>query len=196
MAANITLYQWPPHAGLPSVTAACLSVEVLSFLILPDVQASRSCASDRMLGYRPICDFPELSSVSRHAALPAPLLVRFFLHPKPQDKPEWLCMTLICMLGVIPAVEKDSDIIAPSEPNDLAAARAILLQLAASGLDLDAQLTAAEKADALAYKQYIQSNLEPATQYTTWVESRGFKEFRKVPAPLLTCTMTYVLASP
>jgi hypothetical protein len=90
------------------------------------------------------------------------------------------------MLGVIPAVEKDSDIIAPSEPNDLAAARAILSQLAASGLDLDAQLTAAERADASAYRQYIQATLEPATQYTTWVESRGFKEFRKVSSSLLT----------
>jgi hypothetical protein len=67
--------------------------------------------------------------------------------------------------------------------DDLAAARAITAALASSGLaDLDAWLSPAQRAEVLAWGALTAQALDAATQFTTWCEARGFREFRKVRA--------------
>lgn len=83
--------------------------------------------------------------------------------------------------GVIPAVDTGSDIPAAAELGDLAAARAITAALAKAGVvNLDAWLSPAQKAEQLAFITLVTSKLDVATHYTTWLEARGFREFRKV----------------
>jgi hypothetical protein len=83
--------------------------------------------------------------------------------------------------GVIPALDLGSDVPAASEAGDLAAARAIIAALASSGAaDLDGWLSPPQRAELLAFATLLQSKLDVATHYTTWIEKRGFGEFRKV----------------
>lgn len=83
--------------------------------------------------------------------------------------------------GVIPAVDTGSDIPAAAELGDLAAAAAILAALAKANIaHLDSWLSPAQKAELLAFSTLINSKLDVATHYTTWLEQRGFREFRKV----------------
>jgi hypothetical protein len=83
--------------------------------------------------------------------------------------------------GVIPAVDTGSDIPAATELGDLAAAAAILAALAKSNVaQLDTWLSPAQKAEQLAFVTLITAKLDVATQYSTWLEGRGFREFRKV----------------
>jgi hypothetical protein len=83
--------------------------------------------------------------------------------------------------GVIPALDLGSDVAAATDPGDLAAARAIIAALAASGAgDLDGWLAAPQRAELLAFATLLQAKLDVATHYTTWIESRGYGEFRKV----------------
>lgn len=82
--------------------------------------------------------------------------------------------------GVIPAVDTGSDIPAATELGDLAAARAILAALAKSNtVNLDAGLSPAQRAELLAFVTLVTARLDVATHYTTWLEPRGFREFRK-----------------
>eukprot|EP00879_Flechtneria_rotunda_P027958 GHRR01030027.1.p1 GENE.GHRR01030027.1~~GHRR01030027.1.p1 ORF type:complete len:290 (+),score=92.71 GHRR01030027.1:192-1061(+) len=82
--------------------------------------------------------------------------------------------------GVIPALDTGSEVPAASDAGDLAAARAIIAHLAKSGLaDLDAKLSPPQRAELLAFTSLVQSTLDIATHYTTWVEQRGYREFRK-----------------
>lgn len=83
--------------------------------------------------------------------------------------------------GVIPAVDTGSDIPAAAELGDLAAACAITAALAKAGVvNLDAWLSPAQKAEQLAFVTLVTTKLDVATHYTTWLEARGFREFRKV----------------
>lgn len=53
--------------------------------------------------------------------------------------------------------------------------------LARSGVaDLDGWLAPPQRAELLAFATLISAKLDAATQYTTWLEKRGFGEFRKV----------------
>eukprot|EP00877_Chromochloris_zofingiensis_P010751 jgi/Chrzof1/592/Cz01g21160.t1 len=81
--------------------------------------------------------------------------------------------------GVLPALEQASEIAPSQQPDDLAAAQAIIEHLKQHDLNIDTSLTAAQRADAMAFANLIHGKLDPATQYTTWCETRGFKEFRK-----------------
>ncbi|KAF8054985.1 MTX1 [Scenedesmus sp. PABB004] len=82
--------------------------------------------------------------------------------------------------GVVPALDTGSEVAAASEAGDLGAARAIIALLARTGLaDLDAWLSPAQRAELLAFTALLQAKLDPATHYTTWLERRGFREFRK-----------------
>lgn len=82
---------------------------------------------------------------------------------------------------MIPALDLGSEVPAASEAGDLAAARAIIAALAASGAgDLDAWLAPPQRAELLAFATLLQAKLDTATHYTTWIEKRGFGEFRKV----------------
>lgn len=90
--------------------------------------------------------------------------------------------------GVIPAVDTGSDIPAAAELGDLAAARAITAALAKAGVvNLDAWLSPAQKAEQLAFITLVTSKLDVATHYTTWLEARGFREFRKVKSRSSSC---------
>jgi hypothetical protein len=82
--------------------------------------------------------------------------------------------------GVLPALERDGELLSSSETTDLAVARDLISQLVGRGLNLDRELQAAARADVLAFSQLIQSRLEPATHYTTWLEKRGFQVYRQV----------------
>jgi hypothetical protein len=83
--------------------------------------------------------------------------------------------------GVIPALDLGSDVAAATDAGDLAAARAIIAALAASGAgDLDGWLAAPQRAELLAFATLLQAKLDVATHYTTWIEKRGYGEFRKV----------------
>lgn len=46
--------------------------------------------------------------------------------------------------------------------------------------NLDSWLSPAQKAEQLAFVTLVTTALDVATQYTTWLEQRGFREFRKV----------------
>jgi hypothetical protein len=85
--------------------------------------------------------------------------------------------------GALPGLELGTDLAGAVQPTDLAAARSILQHLRKSGqagLDLDAALEPAQRAEVAAFGLLVQSRLEPATLWTTWLERRGFQEFRKV----------------
>jgi hypothetical protein len=64
-------------------------------------------------------------------------------------------------------------------PAHAAAARPAM-RLQAHGRNIDAALTAAQRAEALAFRALIDARLNPATMFTVWAEARGFEEFRKV----------------
>lgn len=84
---------------------------------------------------------------------------------------------------MIPALDTGSDIPAATELGDLAAARAIMTALAKAtnvAAALDVWLSPAQKAEQLAFVTLVTSKLDVATHYTTWLEARGFREFRKV----------------
>lgn len=90
------------------------------------------------------------------------------------------CSSSSTPTGVIPALDLGSEVPAASEAGDLAAARAIIAALAASGAgDLDAWLAPPQRAELLAFATLLQAKLDTATHYTTWIEKRGFGEFRK-----------------
>ncbi len=46
--------------------------------------------------------------------------------------------------------------------------------------DLDHDLTAAQRAELLAFSTMVEARLDVATTFTTWCEPHGFKEFKKV----------------
>jgi len=85
--------------------------------------------------------------------------------------------------GALPALELAADLAGASQTTDLAAARAILQHLRKAGqaaLDVDARLDPAQRAEVVAFGLMVQSQLEPATLWSTWLEKRGFQEFRQV----------------
>jgi hypothetical protein len=98
-----------------------------------------------------------------------------------------VCLLLVVGAGIIPAVDTGTDVPAAAEAGDLAAARAIIAAMskppepsAAALVDLDAALSPAQRAELLAFTALITAKLDVATNYTTWVEKRGYREFRKV----------------
>eukprot|EP00775_Hariotina_reticulata_P011273 gene11272-11423_t len=96
------------------------------------------------------------------------------------------CSSSSTPTGVIPAVDTGTDVPAAAEAGDLAAARAIIAALSKSSgpsagplVDLDAALSPAQRAELLAFTALLSSKLDVATNYTTWIEKRGYREFRK-----------------
>ncbi|KAI8477124.1 MAG: hypothetical protein J3K34DRAFT_399456 [Monoraphidium minutum] len=84
--------------------------------------------------------------------------------------------------GVLPALELSADLAGGAQPTDLAAARGVIAALRKSGrpaLDLDGALQPAQRAEAAAFSLMVAQQLDPATLWTSWVEARGFQEFRK-----------------
>ena len=84
--------------------------------------------------------------------------------------------------GALPALELGTELHGGGAPTDLAAARAVLaaLRKARGGaLDLDARLQPAQRAEAAAFALMVETRLEPATLWTTWLEARGYDEFRR-----------------
>ncbi len=84
--------------------------------------------------------------------------------------------------GCVPALDTGSEVVpAPKAGGDLAAAAALVGALLSTGVaDLDSWLSPPQRAERLAFATLLSSRLEPASQFTTWLEPRGFREFRKV----------------
>lgn len=81
--------------------------------------------------------------------------------------------------GQLPAIERDADV-AGAEPDEFAAAQAVIAYAAKHACDLDASLTAAQRAGLLAFSSLVHGRLDVATDVCMWLEPRGFAEHRKV----------------
>lgn len=65
-------------------------------------------------------------------------------------------------------------------PSDFAAARSVIAFARKHVNDLDAHLTASQRAQLLAFSVMVESKLDTATAVSTWCEGRGFGEYKKV----------------
>lgn len=79
--------------------------------------------------------------------------------------------------GQLPALEHGSDISIGSG-SDFAAVPAFL-EVARKARDLDSHLSAAQRAELLAFTTLVNDKLNTATTYSTWVEPAGFAAFRQ-----------------
>ncbi|PNW85250.1 hypothetical protein CHLRE_03g177900v5 [Chlamydomonas reinhardtii] len=80
--------------------------------------------------------------------------------------------------GQLPALERDA-FISPAEPDEFAAAGAVLAYAKKHIKDLDAPLSLAQRADLLAFTSLVENRLNVATLMTCWCEPRGFAEMKK-----------------
>lgn len=83
--------------------------------------------------------------------------------------------------GQVPALEcKDVLVATPKDIDSFGAARAIIAHLKAHGSDIDAGLPDEQRAELLAFTALCQTQLEPATLFTTWCEPESFNKYTQV----------------
>ncbi|MEW5303466.1 MAG: hypothetical protein WDW36_006154 [Sanguina aurantia] len=79
--------------------------------------------------------------------------------------------------GMLPAMECGSEV-SSVEADDAAAARSVFVFARKHSRDLDAGLTAAQRAELLAFSTLMQK-LATATAVASWCEAKGFSEYKK-----------------
>lgn len=81
--------------------------------------------------------------------------------------------------GQLPALERDV-YLSPADRDEFQTARDIISYAKKHIRDLDASLSLGQRADLLAFSSLVETRLDVATTLTTWVEARGFSEYKKV----------------
>jgi Outer mitochondrial membrane transport complex protein len=88
--------------------------------------------------------------------------------------------------GEVPALECDGVLVqTPKDAGSFGAARAIFSHLKARGADIDAGLPDELKAELLAFTALCQTQLEPASLFTTWCEPESFQNYTQVGTSVL-----------
>lgn len=70
--------------------------------------------------------------------------------------------------------------LSPADRDEFQTARDIISYAKKHIRDLDASLSLGQRADLLAFSSLVETRLDVATTLTTWVEARGFSEYKKV----------------
>lgn len=81
--------------------------------------------------------------------------------------------------GQLPALEINTDI-SQAADSEFAAARAVIAFAKKHLKDLDSHLSPSQRAELLAFSSLVESRLDLASTYSTWFESKGFAELKKV----------------
>eukprot|EP00884_Botryococcus_braunii_P002927 jgi/Botrbrau1/12635/Bobra.67_1s0001.1 len=80
--------------------------------------------------------------------------------------------------GEVPAMECNHVLVGtPKDADSFGAARALIAHLKANGQDIDAGLPDEHRAELLAFTALCQTQLEPATLFTTWCETESFNKY-------------------
>ena len=81
--------------------------------------------------------------------------------------------------GQLPALEVDGLLVETQGATEFETARSLRANLR-HNTDIDAALTATQRAEVLAFSAAIESKLEPATVYTSWVEYESYASHTRV----------------
>jgi hypothetical protein len=88
--------------------------------------------------------------------------------------------------GQVPAIERGADV-SEASVSEFTAAQAVISFCKKNSLDLDANLSGAQRAELLAFSTLVTTKLNLATTLCTWCEDSGFKAFKQVESTMRLC---------
>lgn len=148
------LYRAPPRWGLPSLSFACIQVEVRSW------RSPRAPVATRATGAGSEANRADTQAYLRIASVPFSVLDCATASNSPT--------------GQVPAIDTSNELVGLPAAAEGRGAGALVDHLRNRCTDLDRGLTGVQQAQLLAFTALLESRIVPAVLYTTWCEDEAY----------------------